>query len=144
MAEVNRLGSTQFLKSSTRTLRVAGLSPADAKRKTEAISVLLLQCGFRGADLKDTNDGEEIVNLAEVPGGLGDKASPPNSPTAAEEYAKRGALVAMFKRMHVLPKTRMHGLKQGNRLRGASSGQLRPRTRRRQCSLRTRLGPAVV
>jgi hypothetical protein len=62
----------------------------------------------------DANDGEEIVNLAEVLGGLGDRARAPNSPTAAEEYSKRGALIAMFKRMHALPKNRVHCLKQGN------------------------------
>jgi hypothetical protein len=39
----------------------------------------------------DANDGEEIVNLAEEPGGLGDRAGAPNSPTAAEELRK-GAL----------------------------------------------------
>jgi hypothetical protein len=64
----------------------------------------------------DEHDGEEIVNLAEDRGGLGDKASVPNSPTAAEECTKRGALVAMFKRMLALPKIRVHCLKQRNPL----------------------------
>jgi hypothetical protein len=113
MAEVNSLGSTQFLKSSTRILSLAGQSPADAKRKTEAIAVRLLEYGFPGADLMDANDGEEIVNLAEGPGGLGDRAGAPNSQTAAE-YAQRGALIVMFKRTHALPKIRVHCLKQGN------------------------------
>jgi hypothetical protein len=42
MAEVRGLGCTQFLKSSTRILSLAGLSPADANRKTEATAVRLL------------------------------------------------------------------------------------------------------
>jgi hypothetical protein len=56
MAEVNHLGSNQFLKSLTRILRLAGVSPADAKRKTEAITVRLPLYVFRGADLVTSPD----------------------------------------------------------------------------------------